>query len=220
MERTRGGALATLDGQSVLRVTYAKGEVGSRSGMTGVYASPSPWFPSDALELRYAVKFAPGFDFVLGGKLPGLQMGSTASAHGGDYSSGAASARIMWREGGQAEVYAYPASGAPRSAAFRAVARDTGMGLSMWRGFASFRAGVWNTVRLRVRLNTPGKEDGSVGVWVNGTGRELSGMAWRGSKPIQLTAITLDTFFGGSEKRYAPPADQTASFAGFGLSQA
>ena len=127
---------------------------------------------------------------------------------------------IMWREGGQAEVYAYPASGAPRSAAFRAVARDTGMGLSMWRGFASFRAGVWNTVRLRVRLNTPGKEDGSVGVWVNGTGRELSGMAWRGSKPIQLTAITLDTFFGGSEKRYAPPADQTASFAGFGLSQA
>jgi hypothetical protein len=63
--------------------------------------------PVDALELTYQVRFPEGFDFVKGGKLPGLYGGTMHS--GGDIPNGTNgfSTHYMWRTGEEGEVYAY-----------------------------------------------------------------------------------------------------------------
>ncbi|XP_037049639.1 uncharacterized protein LOC119083929 [Bradysia coprophila] len=55
---------------------------------------------------KYGVFFPAGFDFVKGGKLPGLYGGKT-SCTGGDPAVDCFSTRLMWREGGQGELYLY-----------------------------------------------------------------------------------------------------------------
>lgn len=55
---------------------------------------------------KYGVTFPVGFDFVKGGKLPGLYGGKT-SCTGGDPAVDCFSTRLMWREGGQGELYLY-----------------------------------------------------------------------------------------------------------------
>ena len=56
-------------GHEVLEVSYPKGKLGEESGAQWIayLASPRP-----RATVSYWVKFAPGFEFALGGKLPGL----------------------------------------------------------------------------------------------------------------------------------------------------
>ncbi len=50
--------------------------------------------------------FPTGFNFVKGGKLPGLY-GGKASCTGGDPAVDCFSTRLMWRAEGQGELYLY-----------------------------------------------------------------------------------------------------------------
>jgi hypothetical protein len=63
-----------------------------------------------ALCLRYEVRFQEGFEFGKGGKLPGLYAGDAPS--GGEAVTGANgwTVRLMWRRGGEGELYEYVAS--------------------------------------------------------------------------------------------------------------
>lgn len=56
--------------------------------------------------LTYGIFFPAGFNFVKGGKLPGLYGGKT-SCTGGDPAVDCFSTRIMWRADGQGELYLY-----------------------------------------------------------------------------------------------------------------
>lgn len=56
--------------------------------------------------LKYSVFFPAGFEFVKGGKLPGLYGGKTGCT-GGDLAIDCFSTRLMWREAGQGELYLY-----------------------------------------------------------------------------------------------------------------
>lgn len=57
--------------------------------------------PTNALHLRYYVRFSEGFDFVKGGKLPGLFGGAIPDGTNGF------SVRYMWRTNGDGEAYAH-----------------------------------------------------------------------------------------------------------------
>ena len=52
------------------------------------------------------IMFGSGFDFVKGGKLPGL-FGGGVSCSGGAESEECFSTRFMWRRDGEGEVYGY-----------------------------------------------------------------------------------------------------------------
>ena len=89
----------------VLRVTYPKGGSGSKDSGTQFYslwnATGNPF--STAL-LTYEVAFDSAFDWVKGGKLPGLRGGQENACDGGSASDGTCfSTRIMWRTSGSGE---------------------------------------------------------------------------------------------------------------------
>lgn len=86
-----------VDGD-VLKVKIKKGKHGGQSG--GAFdANPNKVFPTDSITFSYDVFFGDDFDFVRGGKLPGVCLSSSKSgcATGGDWKADAGSIRPMWR---------------------------------------------------------------------------------------------------------------------------
>lgn len=92
----------------VLEVTYPQGSFSHQTGGAQFY---SLWNTSDGSQfnsmlLSYEVAFDSGFNFVLGGKLPGFRGGPDPDGcSGGNASTGANcfSSRLMWRKNGQGE---------------------------------------------------------------------------------------------------------------------
>ena len=141
------------DGKNnVLGILYPAGEYGSRG-------SGAQWqrdfAPVEAAYARYAIRFADDFDFVLGGKLPGLA-GGEANA-GGNAPTGVDgwSARMMWREEGCIVFYVYHVD---QPGEF---GQDVGWG-------TAFERGQWHVVELLGVMNEPGKNDGVLMGWLDG----------------------------------------------------
>ena len=89
----------------VLQVTYPKGGAGSQASGTQFYSS---WNSTGDLFktmlLTYEVAFDLTFDWVKGGKLPGLRGGPDNTCDGGSASDGTCfSTRVMWRALGAGE---------------------------------------------------------------------------------------------------------------------
>ena len=193
--------------------------------------------PSGALEIlsEFEVRFGePGkpFDFVKGGKASvlGFQFG-TGDSSGGEWSSTAASARLMFRRGGAASLYMYYGKSDTSEAGinnindqqpeYAKIAKPTGTaGHSMWENTKSenplpaFRPGQWHSVKMYGRMNTAAKFDGAVGMSVDGSTRVYTKMRWM-DKPAPLTDLTAAVFFGGSDSSWNPPVASTIYFRNF-----
>jgi hypothetical protein len=162
--------------------------------------------PVDTAYLRYFVRFEKDFDFVKGGKMPGLFGGRITSGRRIPDGTNGFSTRYMWRTGGAGEVYAY----LPTS-----VAHGTSLGRGSW----VWPTDVWTEVQQQVTLNTPGQSDGSVRVWLNGVlVLTETGLLFRSDPGLQIEGLFFSTFFGGGDASWASPRDQYAVFAGFALS--
>ena len=210
----RGIVLPATEGAPgpVLRVTYPAGSASNRAATEDGAANGGvqaylrlPNGSVDQARLRYYVRFQPGFDFVKGGKLPGLYGGTVTS--GGHIPNGTNgfSTRYMWRTGGAGEVYAYLPSSVDH-------------GTSLGRGSWQFTPGQWTPIEQEVRLNSPGQADGSVTVWVNGTQVfQQSGMVYRTTRSVKIDGLFFSTFFGGGDSSWASPSDQYAEFAAFSM---
>jgi hypothetical protein len=77
----------------------------------------------------------------------------------------------MWREDGLGEVYAYLPEGKQDSSFCDdedKVICNPDYGYSLGRGKFGFKLASWNTVSQTLKLNTPGKSDGSLSLKVNG----------------------------------------------------
>ncbi len=161
--------------------------------------------PADEAYLRYFVRFPAGFEFVKGGKLPGLYGDRvTSGRHIPDGTNGF-STRYMWRTAGAGEVYAY----LPTS-----VAHGTSLGRGSW----VWPTGVWTEVQQHVRLNTPGRADGLVQVWLNGVlVLDETGLLFRTTPTLRIDGLFFSTFFGGGDASWATPREQSVDFAGFAL---
>lgn len=162
--------------------------------------------PVDRLHLRYYVRFPEDFEFVRGGKLPGLYGGKvTSGRHIPDGENGL-STRYMWRPGGSAEVYAY----LPTS-----VAHGTSLGRGDWH----WPVGRWTCVEQAVRLNAPGRSNGTVSVLLNGRHvMSHGGLEFRTTRRLCIEGVFFSTFFGGSDPSWATPRSQYADFAAFAVS--
>jgi hypothetical protein len=195
-----------------LRVIYPAGSASNRSaadygtayGGTQVYLRLLNG-AVDGARLQYYVRFQPGFNFVKGGKLPGLYGGTMTSGGNIPNGSNGFSTRYMWRTGGAGEVYAYLPS---------SVTHGTSLGRGSWH----FAAGQWTKMEQEVRLNTPGQADGSITVWLNGNQVfQQTGMVYRTTGDLRIDGLFFSTFFGGGDPSWASPTDQYAEFADFSL---
>jgi hypothetical protein len=202
---------ADAPGATALRVTYPAGSASRSAGGTdgGMQAYLQlPGDPVEALDLEYQVRFPPDFDFVKGGKLPGLYGGSVTGGRDIPDGTDGFSTRYMWRAGGEGEVYAY-------------LPTSEEHGTSLGRGCWSFTPGRWTSIRQRVVLNGPGRSDGRVTVWQDGRQVfESAGLEFRTTGDLRIEGLFFSTFFGGSDTSWASPVDQYADFAGFALSDA
>ena len=138
---------------NAFRVDYVLGQIGPEKGGVGWRY---PFAVSNTVELNYTVEFSSGFDWVKGGKLPGL-CGGPKSVTGGRPANGknGFSARLMWRADGRGEAYVYHMN----------QPKKYGQSFPFP---ATFRFPVAEpvNVRLRVSMNTPGRRDGKLDVWV------------------------------------------------------
>ncbi|KAG5351842.1 hypothetical protein C0989_004732 [Termitomyces sp. Mn162] len=168
--------------------------------------------------LTYKVKFEDGFDFQLAGKMPdgGSNPGVAKTCAGGHHDDNCWSARLMWREHGDGELYAY----LPTSNQHLAVCKgkcDVKYGASIGTGKYKFMPGKWTELSERVKLNDVGKMNGEIEIFQDGQSKiSVTGLELRGSKEGRIAGAMVHTFFGGSSKTaYASPKDQKAYFKDF-----
>jgi hypothetical protein len=159
----------------------------------------------DALRLSYYVRFSENFDFVKGGKLPGLFGGDGGSGRVIPNGTDGFSTRYMWRQRGEGEVYAY----LPTSSE-----HGTSIGRGNWR----FRRDRWHHLVQEVVLNHAGEADGRVRVWFDDDEvLDEEGLTFRTVNTLQLNGIFFSTFFGGGDPSWATPADVYTDFAEFSV---
>lgn len=162
--------------------------------------------PQNNLQFSYYVRFSDNFDFVKGGKLPGLFGGEVNS--GGQIPDGTNgfSTRYMWRNNGKGEIYAY----LPTSAEH---------GTSIGRGTWQFQPGRWYRLEQQVVLNDLESKNGLIKVWIDNVlvfeKRELT---FRTTEKLKIEGIFFSTFFGGGDPSWVTPKDVYADFAEFYVS--
>ncbi|XP_041377428.1 uncharacterized protein LOC121389846, partial [Gigantopelta aegis] len=206
----------------VLKVIYHKGSFnyhGATTGMLQFYSRPTP--RRTALTLSYDIYFDPSFDFVLGGKLPGLWGGLT-NCSGGRHSDDCFSTRFMWVRHGDGLVYAYiapPDQQAPEFCRNKKNECYSVYGYGLGRGNWRFRTGEWQNIAQYVKLNTPGRTDGVIRVWFNHKlVYEANNVNIRRKDSVKIDGIFFSTFFGGNDLNWSPPHDVFACFKNFVLS--
>lgn len=198
-------SLVQRDGQNWLRIDYAVGQIGPEKCGVGWRW---PIGKHESAELRYTVRFSKDFDWVKGGKLPGL-CGGPDNVSGGRPATGTNgfSARLMWRKDGRGEAYVYHKNQPERygeSFPFPADFR--------------FPTEAPVHVRLAVTMNTPGKRDGSVRVWIAHDEEkekllvERTDMEWRTVDTFGVDSLYFETFHGGSDSSWAPTRECWAEF--------
>lgn len=209
----------------VLRVYYPAGRVGPEGG--GAEFRVRLPVGGDDLRCGYWVRFGEGFDFVRGGKLPGLAGGTAPTGGARATGTNGFSARLMWRAGGAAVQYLYHPEqtgvwGDDLPYATKSLAGvdpeespATQPGSSV-AGPSRFRPGRWHHVEHRVRLNTPGEGDGLVQAWFDGEpALERRGLRFRDAAAFTIDQLFFSTFFGGNDASWAPTKDEHVDFDGF-----
>ncbi|KAK6177044.1 hypothetical protein SNE40_015230 [Patella caerulea] len=205
--------------QNVIRIFYQNGTYSQIHGLKGAqfYSMPTP--SHTAMTLSYQVYFSPGFDFVMGGKLPGLYGGDVADCSGGRHSTTCFSARLMWREKGDGEIYVYLPDQDPGFCDRKDVECFPAKGNSLGRGSFRFKTGVWTKITEHIHLNTVGKSDGFAKLFVDGklvyNGQNL---IWRISDSISIRGLFFSTFFGGASPMWASRMDCYSYFKDFVIS--
>ncbi|KAF8578466.1 polysaccharide lyase family 14 protein [Ramaria rubella] len=177
---------------------------------------------SSEIVVAYAVRFQEDFDFIKGGKLPGIFGGEGDKAFkctGGRKEDRCScfDLRLMWRPDGQGELYAYLPISESNTRRLLAVPRshqNVDFGFSVGRGSFKFQPGEWTTVAERVKLNRPGRDDGEIELWVDGVSViKATGLILRETERSTFQGLHFQTFFGGSTPDWASPKDQCALFA-------
>jgi len=192
-----------------LRVLYPNGGVGS-SQSGALWRMHVGRF--DDLYCSYYVRFAPDFDFVKGGKLPGLAGGAANAGGRKPTGTDGWSARMMWRARGEVVQYVYH------------VDQPTVFGEDFqWDlgGQRFFRPGSWHHVEHRIMINTPGQRDGIVQGWFDGLlALDRRNVRFRDVDAFAIDLFAFSTFFGGSDPTWAPSKDEQITFDEFVIATA
>jgi len=179
--------------KKVLRVTYPEGTVGpQQSGIQFVKSIPN----ADEYYLDYFLKFNEGFDFALGGKLPGLTSGGSTFTGGVKPENGEGwSMRYMWISGGEIIVYFY----------YLDMISSFGDAIKL---NINFETGKWYRITQHIKLNDTDKFNGVMEVWVDGK-KVINNteVRYRIAPLGKIDSFYFSTFHGGSTAEWAPIND-------------
>jgi hypothetical protein len=198
-------------GRIVMAVRLPKGSIdhlNAGAPMGGIGFRWRAGIPASASTacLTYRLKLPDDFQFNLGGKLPGL-FGGDGPAGGKDVDGVSGfSARLMWRQRGQGEVYAYIPG------------KPDGRGLSIERGAWTFPRGRWVELQEEIVLNTPNAANGIVRVWLDGDlALERRDLLFRTVPDLGFAGVMADIFYGGKTSEWAAPQDAIIRLTPFEL---
>lgn len=202
-----GGKEARNAHGQALRLKLPKGASGCVSEKDCANWKPHIGAQRDSLYYSYWVKFPENFDFVRGGKLPGI--GSVAPRVGGVKPNGndGWSVRVMWEKDGKPGQYVYHPDQPKNFGDF--FPWDT----------PPLEKGKWHQIKTFVRLNTPGKRNGVITTWLNGKQvLDKRDLRFRNSNNLQIERFLFAVFFGGTGAEWAPKRDMVLYLDDFTLS--
>lgn len=150
--------------------------------------------------LSYSVRFPENFNFVRGGKLPGLYGGLGNS--GGNLPNGTDgfSFRLMWGKNGKGSVYAY-------------LPTSTQWGTGLLRHQFGFIPGRWHRLTQELILNDVGLTNGKLRMWIDGKfiGEDIN-LKVRSVERLLIDGMFFEVFFGGNDDSWAAKDDTYIDF--------
>ncbi|KDQ53488.1 polysaccharide lyase family 14 protein [Jaapia argillacea MUCL 33604] len=169
-----------------------------------------------SMMVSYEVAFDEGFNWVKGGKLPGLRGGPNPDGCSGGAAVGDGSdcfsTRLMWRDGGAGEVYAYIPTSNDICGASNIIC-NSDFGTSISRGSFSFASGQWNRITMLVQLNNPANvANGFVTLYYN----DVHALSQTGLQIRADQVVTAGGFYF-SDSSYATPQTTHTYFRNFNL---
>lgn len=223
-------------GENVLSVKYKANEIhyaNNTSGFLQVNALPKNNRPAvdvnnpKEITLVYYLKFGSDFEWVYGGKLPGLAGGLIPSGGvtEGSYSvTNGWSGRFMWElqwstsgkpQGMKPYVYWPAMSGSGtlygKGPYLNTVSPQTSLSSSYETGAFQPQKNVWYKITQTVRANTPGASNGTMKIWVDDVlAADITGIKYiADGKAGQygIDRFCFSTFYGGGSSSWAPTKD-------------
>lgn len=188
-----------------LRVKY----VPSSTGTPVIYANkPVPQQYSQQITLEYNVKFEKGFEWVLGGKLPGITSNNKKAVgciqphpvDGWSY-------RIMWRNDARVELYIYDQS---------RVGGGIRCGLTKGPRNGILTTDKWFNFKMYMRMNSDAsKSDGLAKLYIDDKLTiQRSDIKFKGVNSANISNIMFTTFYGGHSPTWSPSKTTYAQIKG------
>jgi len=176
------------------------GDTPSTTGLAGVTRPAGgvnakvtlPALNAQSATLRYAVKVPSGFDWRLGGKLPGLSSSSTSASGSTNGVVGITSftARLMWKAGGRLDTYFYCSQTRKSDATY---------GVNFNNLPAVYLQTGWNEIEQTITLNRPGQSNGSCFGTLNGVSFiDRGDIEFVDNDTLKIDGAWLCSFFGGN----------------------
>ncbi len=156
---------------------------------------------SDNASISYGVFVPKDFDFVKGGKLPGLAGGKGNT--GGVIPTGfdGWSVRFMFKENGAICAYLYHPD------------MKTEFGEKVFLSHEGqvmvLKKGEWNSLLLEIKMNEPDQNNGEVKCMLNEhCGLNIKHLRFRKIKDLGIDHFLFSCFMGGNDISYAPACNQ------------
>lgn len=190
-----------VNGSRCVRVTYNPSSEGSpRIGANKSLPAAREY------TLNYDVMFEDGWQFVKGGKLPGLGPTKVITGCAANQKDGW-SARVMWRRNGTPVIYSYHQDRANRCG-------------DDFYSSSQFDIGKYQAISLHVKVNDPGIANGVINLYLDG--RKIAShqnvqLRDAGGSKTEITNFLFSTFFGGSDESWAPSKTVYARFDNFAV---
>ncbi|CDH49252.1 polysaccharide lyase family 14 protein [Lichtheimia corymbifera JMRC:FSU:9682] len=211
----------TTDDSGIIEVQYKAGSYAAKDdgAIGGCEFNAYPFGESasfDSALLSYQVAFDDGFDWVQGGKLPGIfGGGDDEKCSGGDKADGSNcfSLRLMWREDGEGEAYAYIPDDEICDSKQNNVTCIDGFGISFSRGAIKFNTNEWTKMEIYVKMNDASDSNGELKVWQDDSLLiDASNIKYRTTDQLGVSSLMFSTFFGGGSKEYASSTDTSTYY--------
>ena len=225
MDKNNGeNSKVVYDGEehgNVLQLKYPKGCVGPNDNDTPACAAQiiQPLVKTaDTMWSAYDIFFEDGFEFQLGGKLPGLCGGKCYTGNAMPQTGDGWSARIMWRKDGNAVQLIY------FMGQESVYGDDFKWDLNGTIPQKQFTTGTWHRIVNKVSMNTiasPGNGDknGRVQTWLDGElVLDVDTLRLRDYENVKVDKFYLSTFHGGSSAEWAPTHDCFIRYDNFTIS--
>ncbi|NJK93860.1 MAG: fibronectin type III domain-containing protein [Bacteroidales bacterium] len=184
----------------IMRSHFPRGTYGTASGFSMEGELRGNY---DEIYLTYNVRFKEGFQFVDGGKFPGLGGGKIVVPNPPSGDQGFVCV-AMWENTGNIQSYIY----------HQDQKSEYGEG-GRWGDFV-IKPGEWVNITMRVVMNDPGQANGIFEAFINGElAFSKSTYRFRSNSGLATHKIIFHSFFGGSGSQYAAERDEYIDFDQF-----